>query len=346
MSDEIKEAKSEVIPAGYIKVELSTNGKLGAPSIFHLKSFGLEEVMRLFTSEPNERPIKICEAIQKLIWEKEVIVKDFHEKEVVETLIIMFRSFYGDTLKDIDYFPDQADWDRLAEKLGGKTSDEYIRKYQSYINKNWSPKINIELKNLDYYKTSSDIKKTAQITKKSGLNCKYAYPRYGDVAYMKDIISDRWEEEDKRWHSIADTIRFRRDSEDRLRNGENIDFKHMPYIPKAELDKYYEYEREKTDYIVSLVRAIRLVEYRGQDLTNENNWEAKIALAKDPEIDSATFDYLTRKWVELPICIKDKIKYYNPITEEEVEKDYPIKVEMILNSIKDIKPIGTEVTFI
>lgn len=89
MSDEINTqaviedatAKAEAvkeIPAGYVNLLISTHGAYDCPASFHIRNYDINEAFELGSIAPEEMPVKICESLQRLIWEPEAEIGRAH----------------------------------------------------------------------------------------------------------------------------------------------------------------------------------------------------------------------------------------------------------------------------
>jgi len=90
---ETLETSTKDIPVGYLRMELSTQGKMGAPKVFHVRNFDTREIVELSITADSELPIKLGNILDKLIFEEGVSIHDFHENEVVELLVKLFAIF-------------------------------------------------------------------------------------------------------------------------------------------------------------------------------------------------------------------------------------------------------------
>ena len=161
---EIKEAEQKAkelldIPAGYTEIQLSTKGKLNcAPASFHVRNFTTEDLMDLSTTDQTEIPVQVIKVLQRIILEKDVDVKQFHENEVVETLFILFRDYFNSILVDIPWELTEEDKDFLAEQYGGKQSKEYLNRIASYEEGTWVPRWDVDLDSFLFYDIPDDFK--------------------------------------------------------------------------------------------------------------------------------------------------------------------------------------------
>ena len=78
---EVKEVSST--PDGYIEVKLSTKGKVGAPSVVHVRNFKVSEIISLSLSSNADLPIRLIDILNDMILE-DTDVFNWHEKEIEE----------------------------------------------------------------------------------------------------------------------------------------------------------------------------------------------------------------------------------------------------------------------
>ena len=166
LSNEIQE--KEVSPNGYIPVQLSTKGFLGAPKLFHIRAFDTKDLTSLAMSEQEDLPIKLVELFDKLLYKKEkeenkISVGDFHTDEVVELTIVMIRSFISRYLKDIPYDLQDSDYEFQKKALGGEKSEEYKEWIRCINDKVIKPKVTIDIDALDFYPVGPETKTVVHI---------------------------------------------------------------------------------------------------------------------------------------------------------------------------------------
>lgn len=313
------------VPSGYITIELSTKGKLGAPKKFHIKNFTVEQISALNFCEPDQIPIKILKMIPEIVWEKDVDFGQFHEGEVIETLIILYKTFYQSVLVDQNWKLTDEDKEFLKKENGGEDSLEYKKQIQAYDNGSWKPKFDINLDKLEYYDIPDDIKTTVRVTKRNGFTCEFTYPKYGDTLVLHEIITRKFQEKENQYASIKEKIQFRNNMEERWRNGELVDMSRCPIVSEEEKRKYEEFQIEKGTYLTKLTRTILLKSINGQDLS-KLPLEEKVKYADDPNLDFSTINKVTKLFKELKVGPVEKIKGYDPIVKGVREIEYSFRV--------------------
>lgn len=332
------------IPPGYIKIELSTEGKLYAPKVFHMRNFRTEDLMGISLMDDDEVVIRVANMLDDLIWEKDVSVKNFHEREVIETLFILYKTFYNPTMKNMDYKPTDADMEYLATQNGGSDSDAYRNIERDLKSGKWSPKFDINLNSIKMLTPPEKINKSAKIAKTSGFNCVYSMPKYGDAIVLRDYVQQHWAQKDKQFESITKMLKFKYDSEQRWRNGENIQLKSIPEVPESEIKKYNDYVIERNVFSITALRALHLESYRGTDVS-EWTMDKKYEIAQDPELDLPTFTKIRTAFDSIKFGIPDKIPIIDPITGKEENYEYSFRIPTILQALGNNESDGTTIEF-
>ena len=60
---DFEEQNIQTIPPGYISINLSTKGKLGAPKEFHIRNFKMKDIMALSLTEQSDLPERIVQVL-------------------------------------------------------------------------------------------------------------------------------------------------------------------------------------------------------------------------------------------------------------------------------------------
>lgn len=330
------EAKAEAeyeVPSGYISIELSTNGLLGAPKRFHVRNFDTSDLLNLALSEDEELPEKVAKMLDSLILEEDVSVMDFHEKEVVELLARLYQAFYTNTLKEIDFPWDENDIEWIKEKLGN--TSEATEKIMDLRTKKWVPKVDINLSEVETHDLDPETFKTKIVLtdKSTGFKAGFSYPRYGDVVVLRNFILQVYREQDKQFASIRDTLKFRRDAEERLRRGEDITLSRIPNIPETEREKYKKYEIEKSIFSAVAIKALHLVNFDGDDVSKLSLKE-RIELARDPRLDYKMMKAVNSFYEKMQLGLKEDVLMLNPIKGVVESRKYSFRLIDLLQAIK------------
>jgi hypothetical protein len=332
------------IPSGYISIELSTHGLLGAPKRFHTRNFDTADLLNLALSEEEDLPEKVAKMLDNLILEKDVSVMNFHEKEVIEYLVRLYQAFYSNTLKEAEFPWNEKDIEFLKDKYGNTT--EYERNVFDLRNRKWIPKTTIDLSVVETYDLDPDTFHTnIYLTdKQSGFAAGFSFPRHGDIVVLRNFVIKEFRDRDKQYASVKDVLKFRRDAEDRIRRGEDIQLSRLPNIPEIERDKYRQYEIEKSIFSVTAIKALHLTMYDGKDISNVPLIE-RLELAKDPRIDYKMMKAVTGFFEKMTVGIKEDTRMFNPIKGIEEVRRYTFRLVDLLQAIKLYEPTQYDVVF-
>ena len=340
--------KNEIeVPAGYIKIELSTKGKVGAPAVFHMRNFTTEDLMDLALTDEQEIPIQVVKKMQEIIWEPEEVcdVKKFHEKEVTEALFILYKTFYSSMLPEVDWELTDEDKEYLAEKNGGKESLEYKQKLAAYESGEWKEKWTINLDNIKTYDIPDKFKTVAHIEKKvSKFNYDYSLPKYGDVLILRQFIDTIYKEKDKKFATTKENIIRKHQLDQDFRAGKIGYNGSKIYIPENELKEFNEYEREKTVFATKCLKALHLEKVNGEDVSNLS-LQKRLEIIEGPEFDHASFRQASEGLNNLKFGLIEDIDGFDPILRKQVKVHYTFRVPTLLQAIRDNDSDQTVITF-
>jgi len=336
-------------PDGFIEVRLSTRGRIGAPSIFHIRNFSTEDVMNLNLTEQQERPIKLIKILQGLIYEKEVDIGRFHQKEVIELLLLMYECFYTTIFANQTWSLTEEDWKFLEEESGGKDTEMFRNKKRALDNGSWKPVFDIDIsKDIEYHEISDNIKVNAKVQRKYGnklFTATFSLPRFGDIIILKSFVESMYREKDKQFARLTEIVKFRKECEEKIRQGENIKLDQIPSIPKTEEDKLREYETEKSLFIFRATVALYLIELDGESLIDVP-LEKRVQLAQDPRLDFSTFQQVQEFFDKLEFGMKEEITVRDPILNKVVKRKYPFRLDDLLSAMGTTRPAETTVSFV
>lgn len=316
------------VPSGYYTIELSEKGRLGcAPAKFHMKNFTTEGMIDLSMVQPEELPIKLADMLDDLIWEKGVSIKDFNEKEVVETLLILYKTCYSSKLEGLEYTPTDEDWDFVAEQNGGRETDEFKRAERNL--RGQSLKFTLDLNKVKFHELPEDFHPTIRVRKANGSTYKFGVPRYGDAIVVANYTKSKWENQDRQYETIGRMLKFREDNEERWRNGENINLRSIPEVPQKDKDAYYEYSRKKSKDMMRCYKALQLLEVNGVDVSRMS-LDEKFEYADDPELDHITYQGVLDFFQNQKFGVDNEIEIVNPLTGRPGKYNYPFRVNAIV----------------
>lgn len=354
--EEIVAAAQEVreeqkIPAGYVAIELSTRGKFGAPRKFHMRNFATEDLVGLSLSDDDKVQIKVLEMMQDLVWEKDVKVADFHEKEVVETLVRLYRKFYQTKLRDVIWELTDEDREVIATEMGGKDNPQYKARIAAIERGEEKPTFDIDLNALEFYnvdeaRVTGTARATSEIDGKKFI-VEYTFPKYGDSVLLRNFMYNipEFKEGEKKFRAIRENVKFRQKMEQQWEEGKNVDLTRIPRFAEQDMDAFKEYEEKKARFATKCVKALHLKSIDGEDISNLP-LEEKLKYADDPRLDHNTFAQINKAYDEMKIGVNENIRAIDPFTRKVTEIKYPFRVFTLLQTLRDNKSDGTTIEFV
>ena len=318
--DNVTESGSMIdIPAGYIEINLSTKGKVGAPSIFHIRNFKVGELVTLSLSSNEELPRRLINILNDMIFEDDVNVGDFHDKEVEELMVYIYTNFYKSILEDTPFPINEEDIKYLESTEKGKSQLEDIRQGK------WTPRTTINLiQDVDLYEIPDNFVPDITIRdKKSGFYVTFGYIKYSDKLTVKAWLDSYFREEELKFKKIQNQISL---------NNTNPTNK-VPLDPEEE-KAYYQYVTQRLETLSEVSRIISITNYNGIDVTDMPLGEKYELLSKEARIDYGMISKLTERQNKAPFGVKPMVRMRNPFTNQICERRFSFRIPLIIQAIQ------------
>lgn len=343
-------------PDGYVNIKLSTVGKVGAPASFFIKSFSPEDIMNLGLSDEKDFQIRLLKTLQSLIYNPMrpgepgyIDVGDFHEKEVIETLLTMYEFFYQSVFPQQTWELTEEDYEELKRQNGGDTP-EYRAQLRAIKNGEWRPAFDLDISQaIDYYDISNDDNFKTTVKYETDLygkpfSVKFSLPKYGDFLKLKMFIDDVYQNEDRKYARLGQILQLRKDANERMLNGENVDWTKIPAVSPRDEEDYKEYEVAKALFTTTASKALYIKEFDGKDVSHLSIRE-KINLAKDPRLDFDTFKQVQEMFDSLKFGYKEEITALDPILNKVVQRPYNFRVMDLLTAMQSARSSKAHLSF-
>lgn len=333
------------IPDGYIRIDMPTEGRFYAPAHFHVRDLAAEDLLGIALSDDDMLPIHTIDVFNDLIYEDGVDVGTFNDEEVVVMLFDIFTTFYSTVIKGHPYVLQESDYAYLASTLGGAESDAYRQKIRDYKNKRWNPTIDIDLTKIKKLKLPEDFSPVLKLErKKTGFSCKYSFPAYGDIKVVKDFLDSAYRQQDDLYAGLTNTLKYRKEQLQKREEGADIAFESIPNLTAAQSKEYDRYTYDRNITLMKAIRANRLLEYRGHDISNLSLGQ-KLEIATDPEFDLPVYQAISKKIDNTPIGLEKTIKVISPVTGEEIDYPFSFRVYDLLAAIQNVETDDLEVSY-
>ena len=331
--DSIKVAESNIqtiisIPPGYVEISLSTKGKLGAPESFHIRNFKVQEIYSLAMVSDSALPVKLIQVLNDMIYEDDVDVANFHEKEVEELRVYIYTSFFKDKLEDVEFPWDESDLEYLKSKPNGEELVKDIREGK------WVPRTTIVLsRDLDTYEIPDDYNPDITVkNSKTGFQLTFGYVKYGDRLVVKKWLDDFFAEEDAKFKETSEKISYNAQIKEQAIDNPEMLSRLIALKPEEE-QAYNDYVTRKAEYLTEVLRYISLKNYDGMDIGSMSLSDKYKLLSSDARIDYTIMRKLAKKERNVKFGLKPEVKLMNPITEKECTRRFSFRIPEILQAM-------------
>lgn len=326
LGESVKEQDSSYkIPAGYITINLSTKGKLGAPATIHVRNLKVRDVISLSTTDNTNLPSRLITVLNDIIYE-DVDVANWHEKEVEELMVYIYANFYSRKLNDLPYTVTAEDKEFLRNQ--GETGVEIVKDIEDG---KFKPTFSVDLINdLDTYDLDDNFISDIKITNKNtGFHVTFSYVKYGDRLAIKRWLDKKYANEEKRFAKIKSQIEF--NNELILQKG-NLD--NLIVLDTAESESYKEYINRYLQDSAEIARIISIVDYNGQDVSKMSLEEKYNLIGDDPQIDYGMISKLTKRQNKNLFGIKPEVRIINPITHQTELRRFSFRIPTLVQALQ------------
>lgn len=312
--------KSE-IPAGYLEVNLSTKGKVGAPETVHIRNFRMGEVLSLSMASPEELPRRLIEVLNGMVFE-DTDVADWNEQEILEIMVYLYANFFSNEV-DVRYPYDSSDVQWLRDN--GKEDLA-----EALLNGEYKPVVRVNiLQDADTYELPKDFKSEVRITNKStGFYCTFGFIKYGDQLIVKEALDEMFAEEVVRFKEISEKIQYNNGIILKRAKDPTYDLPTVPIDPMEE-QEYRDYVSKRVEVLTDIVRYMSIIDYNGQDVSDMPLKEKYELLSMDARIDVKMMTALDKKRDNMKFGIKPMVRMTNPIHSEGGVVEKPLSFRAI-----------------
>lgn len=320
--------KESNIPSGYLKVELSTKGKLRAPATVHVRNFKVKDIISLSLTSEQDLPQRLIQILNEAIYE-DVDVGEWHEKEVEELMFNIFATFYKSKLTDVVFPYTEEDLDFL------RSSDVTKELYDGIISKEWTPRTTIDLnQDVHTYDLPEDFKPQITITnKKTGFGVTFDYIKYRDQIIIRKWIDKIYKNETFKFKKIEEQLNYNERLLIQSKEDPEVLSKLIPIDPVLE-DEYKEYLAKKLQTALEVVRIISICNFNGEDVSNLSIDEKYERFANDARIDYGMITKLEKRQSKQLIGLKPEVSMWNPIKNERCLRRFSFRVPSIIQAVQ------------
>lgn len=323
---EVKEVSST--PDGYIEVKLSTKGKVGAPSVVHVRNFKVSEIISLSLSSNADLPIRLIDILNDMILE-DTDVFNWNEKEIEELMVYIFLSFYKPVLTDVPFPFTEEDFKNMESEPNGKEQVKDIKEGR------WVPKTTIDIAyGVDTFDLPENFNPRITITnKKTGFYVVFDYIKYGDQLVIKRWMDSYFAEDEKRFERIKKQIEINRGINNQLIDNPDKIESLIP-IDKDEEEQFRDYLVKRAQVITDVSNIVSIVDFNGQDLSNMSIGDKYELLKDDARLDYNLISKMSARQRKIQFGIKPEVSMKNPLTGEVVKRPLSFRIPSILQAMQ------------
>ena len=211
----------------YIKVRLSTLGKLSAPKELHIRNYTVQDALDLSMASIDDFLEALLKILNAMLWEEDFRVEDMHENELEELMLTVYANFWSKTLTTI--YPHTEDELKELEA----TNPELMKKVRegSEVLRVEVPIPSVQTKTIDEaFKEPITIEIDDKKTQ-------FVLPRISHVLNAKAYIEERFAREEKEFSQIKADL----EENDRIRSANLPVEMALKPIDLEELEQYNEY---------------------------------------------------------------------------------------------------------
>lgn len=320
--------ESSSCPAGYIEINLSTQGKVGAPKSFHIRNFKVRDIISLALTTETDLPPRLIEILNEMIYE-DVDVGTWHEKEVEETMVYVFLNFYKDTLSDVVFPLEKEDLEFLANKPNGEDLLKDI------ADKKWIPKTSFTIsKDASTYDLSDSFDTKITITnKKTNFFVTFDYIKYKDQIIIKKWLDTLYKEESYKYKLIEEQLRYNEELTFNIKeNPSNVE--KLIRVDSTLEEEYKKYLTDRLETATEVIRLVSIVNYNGVDVSGLSLSEKYELMSNDARIDYGMISKLDKRQKKTRFGLKPEVTMLNPITNEICTRRFSFRIPSLIQAMQ------------
>ena len=320
-------SKKKDMPPGYIEVELSTKGKVGAPAVVHVRNFKVSEIIALSMTETKDIPIRLISILNDMIYE-DTDVAQWHENEVTELMVYIFMTFYRSVIDDIPFPLNEEDIEYISNQENSQD------KLDAIVAGKWVPKVAVNIgQDVDTYDLTDKFTTDITITnKKTGFHVTFGYIKYGDQITIRKWLDSYFAEDEARFEPIRKKLEYNRGINDKFKDTPEVIDKLLP-ISKEEEEEYDNYVIRRTQVITEVARLISIIDYDGQDVSDLSIGEKYELMSQDARIDYNLISKLAKRQEKMQFGLKPDVSMKNPITGEVVKRPLSFRIPALIQAM-------------
>ena len=303
----VAESKS---PSGYVPVKLSSNGRLGVPSVIHVKDYTGRDVLDMSMSTNDNQLETLANVIKNITYE-DIDVENLHENDLEEILINVYLNFWANALTDIPFPVNKEDLETLTDKQQADLESG-----------DWKPTVDLPLKNLETKLLDDKFKEPIKI-QHGGRSVTFVLPRIGHLIRAGKLVSRKYIKEESRWNKVTNTLR---QSKVALQEADGL----LRDMLGEEYFDYIEYTRRKTADLLLVKQAMCIV---AVDDEVKQSVDEKIKAYDD--VTLTMWQKLAEIQQDFPFGVNHEIEVVSPLDNKLVVRRFSFRLQDFFPEVRD-----------
>jgi len=300
VNDSVPKVKSNIIPKGYVPINLSSAGKLSAPAKIHVRNYNGQDALDLAMATEDDILETLLNVLIGMIYE-DVEPNDLHEYDIEEIMLNIFFNFWSSALE----YPYTAMDDEF----------EGIDEIRTARLKKAEEKLIITL-------TSGQIK-TKNLKKEfvepiviinDEITYEFTLPRIGHTLTAQELTEDKFVDEEDFFNETSQKLIH---NETVIENGGGDLLKVAP----SEKRKFLKYQAKRMKYFTSLIQSNLIKSVDGQELINVEDKRNAYLIAP-----LTVWEKLNKEIKKnAQFGIEHTIKVKSPLTGKDVDRRFQFR---------------------
>lgn len=206
-------------PADYLKVKLSTLGKLNAPGVVHVRDYSGKDAMSLSLMNEDNMLSIILDVANSIIYEG-IDANYLHEEELQEIMLHVYYNFWGSLITDYPYPYTEEELEQIKPE-----------RKENILAGRETPSIDIPIANIETHTIDESFKEPFTLTDKSGKKVTFTLSRLGHIKKAYEYVENKYLKEEQEYGPIKELI---------SREGIDEAMKKVSYDRIKEYNKYLE----------------------------------------------------------------------------------------------------------
>lgn len=231
------------VPPEYIRIDLSSVGKLDAPIALHVRDYNGKDLMDLGLTSEEDMLRGLVGVLNNLIWE-DFDARYLTEEELIEVMLNIYVNFWSPTIQGYPFPYTDEEWNSLDDERKDR------------INKGLE-KLEVDINIASQIETKPLPEEFREPLVVNGPQHKVAFrlPRVGHYFVAEDYVNEKYATEDQKHAALERKIRENAQSDTPVHN-----------IPPKQLQQYRQYTRSRNSEYIMAKQAQTIVAFDGKDM--------------------------------------------------------------------------------